>query len=275
MELLRDRSTELEEAGVRAFGISRDSPWTHIAWKQALDLDFPLLSDWNGQASEGFGVAREFRGMRGRAAARGLSDRAGRYGPGPMAVRRLRAPRLRRVDPGRAGFVALACALYLAAAVVATWPAIQHADSRFLGHFHRSGHGHVVPGDYLQANYHLWLVGHQLENGNAPWIDPYSFQPETTPRLNFGGWPFGLPYWPAEAAFGPVVAWNLLILFSYVAAGLSRSRGCGSSGWDGVRRSSAVSRSRSGRIEWRRARGISADRSRSSCLLRSSHSSGR
>jgi len=65
MELLRDRSTELEEAGVRAFGISRDSPWTHIAWKQALDLDFPLLSDWNGEASEAFGIAREFRGMRG------------------------------------------------------------------------------------------------------------------------------------------------------------------------------------------------------------------
>ncbi len=65
MELLRDRSTELAEAGVRAFGISRDSPWTHIAWKQALDLDFPLLSDWNGEASEGFGVVREFRGMRG------------------------------------------------------------------------------------------------------------------------------------------------------------------------------------------------------------------
>jgi peroxiredoxin Q/BCP len=65
MELLRDRSTELEDAGVRAFGISRDSPWTHIAWKQALDLDFPLLSDWNGEASEGFGVVREFRGMRG------------------------------------------------------------------------------------------------------------------------------------------------------------------------------------------------------------------
>jgi len=103
---------------------------------------------------------------------------------------------------------------------VATWPAIQHADSRFLAHFHRSGHGQVVPGDYLQANYHLWLVGHQLENGRAPWIDPYSFQPETSPRLNFGGWPFGLPYWPVEAAFGPVIAWNLLILLSYVAGGL-------------------------------------------------------
>jgi peroxiredoxin Q/BCP len=64
MELLRDRSSELEAANVRAFGISRDSPWTHIAWKQALDLELPLLSDWNGEATEGFGIAREFRGMR-------------------------------------------------------------------------------------------------------------------------------------------------------------------------------------------------------------------
>jgi peroxiredoxin len=62
MELLRDRSPELEEAGVRAFGISRDSPWTHVAWMQALDLTFPLLSDWNAEAVRGFGVAHDFRG---------------------------------------------------------------------------------------------------------------------------------------------------------------------------------------------------------------------
>jgi peroxiredoxin len=65
MELLRDRRPELDEAGVRAYGISRDSPWTHIAWKQALDLDAPLLSDWNAEATEGFGIGRDFRGMRG------------------------------------------------------------------------------------------------------------------------------------------------------------------------------------------------------------------
>jgi len=65
MELLRDRSGELERAGVKAFGISRDSPWTHIAWKQALDLEISLLSDWNGEATDAFGLAREFRGMRG------------------------------------------------------------------------------------------------------------------------------------------------------------------------------------------------------------------
>ena len=64
MELLRDRSTELEQAGVRPFGISRDSAWTHVAWAQTLDLSFPLLSDWNGDAIRSFGVAHDFRGYR-------------------------------------------------------------------------------------------------------------------------------------------------------------------------------------------------------------------
>jgi peroxiredoxin len=63
MELLRDRGAEFEEAGVQPLGISRDSPWTHIAWMQALDLNFPLLSDWNAEAVRGFGVAHEFRGF--------------------------------------------------------------------------------------------------------------------------------------------------------------------------------------------------------------------
>ena len=48
---------------MRPLAISRDSPWTHIAWAQALDLDFGLLSDWNANAVRGFGVARTFRGM--------------------------------------------------------------------------------------------------------------------------------------------------------------------------------------------------------------------
>ena len=64
MELLRDRSGEFEAEGVRVFGVSRDSPWTHVSWAQALDLNFGLLSDWNGEATRGFGVAHEFRGLR-------------------------------------------------------------------------------------------------------------------------------------------------------------------------------------------------------------------
>jgi peroxiredoxin len=31
---------------------------------QALDLDFPLLSDWNAEATQGFAVAFEHNGMR-------------------------------------------------------------------------------------------------------------------------------------------------------------------------------------------------------------------
>ena len=64
MELLRDRGDEFRAAGVQPYGISRDSPWTHVAWTQALDLDFPLLSDWNADATNGFGVAYEHRGLR-------------------------------------------------------------------------------------------------------------------------------------------------------------------------------------------------------------------
>ena len=65
MELLRDRSAEFEQAGVGVFGVSRDSPWTHVAWAQTLDLSFPLLSDWNGEATRAFGVESEFRGHEG------------------------------------------------------------------------------------------------------------------------------------------------------------------------------------------------------------------
>jgi peroxiredoxin len=49
---------------VQPYAISRDSPYTHVAWMQALDLDFPLLSDWNSDATTGFGVGFEFNGMR-------------------------------------------------------------------------------------------------------------------------------------------------------------------------------------------------------------------
>jgi peroxiredoxin len=65
MELLRDRGAEFERAGVQTFGISRDSAWSHIAWSQALDLNFRLLSDWTREAMSAFGVEREFRGHEG------------------------------------------------------------------------------------------------------------------------------------------------------------------------------------------------------------------
>jgi glutaredoxin-dependent peroxiredoxin len=63
MELLRDRRAAFDGLGVQPVGLSRDSPWCHIAWTQALDLNFGLLSDFNGEAVRAFGIGFEFRGF--------------------------------------------------------------------------------------------------------------------------------------------------------------------------------------------------------------------
>jgi hypothetical protein len=117
-----------------------------------------------------------------------------------------------------ARFVLLACALYLAAGVVATWPALRDADDSFLAGG-GAGHGEATPGDHLQSAYILWLPGHQLEHGRAPWLDPYSFQPESEPLVNLQGLVFGLPYWALDRLLGAIGAWNAFTLLSYLLAG--------------------------------------------------------
>jgi peroxiredoxin len=76
---------------VQPVGISRDSPYTHIAWTQALDLNFGLLSDFNGEAVRAFGVGFEFRGFRDVAqrsaflvGADGVVEHAWSYEPGEV-----------------------------------------------------------------------------------------------------------------------------------------------------------------------------------------------
>jgi hypothetical protein len=81
------------------------------------------------------------------------------------------------------------------------------------------GHGEASPGDHLQTGYRLWLAGHQLEHGQQPWVDPYSFRPEAD-QANPAWWPYGLPYWPLVRALGPVLAWNVFTLLCLFAAGL-------------------------------------------------------
>jgi glycosyl transferase family 87 len=135
-----------------------------------------------------------------------------------MAVRGGRGAGLRRAALGRPGLVALLVALYLGAGLLATAPQLGHVGSRFLAEA-TPVPGEAAAGDHLQAEYHLWLVGDQLERGRAPWRDPYTFRPESPPRWNFGGWPFGLPFWPLHALFGPVLGWNLFLLLTYLAAG--------------------------------------------------------
>jgi peroxiredoxin len=62
--LLRDRAADLTAAGIRAFAISRDSPWSHAAWAMTMGTEnVSLLSDWSGEATDGFGVAFVLQGM--------------------------------------------------------------------------------------------------------------------------------------------------------------------------------------------------------------------
>ncbi len=79
--------------------------------------------------------------------------------------------------------------------------------------------GAAAPGDHLQTIWQLWLPGDQVARGAAPWLDPYSFQPEVEPRPNFAGWPFGIVFGLLHALLGTVLAWNAFVLFGYLGAG--------------------------------------------------------
>ena len=50
---------------MRPFGVSRDSYWSHRAWKESLGIDVTLLSDWNGALATRFGAARVWRWLEG------------------------------------------------------------------------------------------------------------------------------------------------------------------------------------------------------------------
>lgn len=118
--------------------------------------------------------------------------------------------------------LAAAVALYALAAAAGTWSALGSASTRFIAAVPEPGVESIEaePGDHLQSIYRFWLVGHQLSQGNAPWQDPYSFQPLVDGQVVLGGWPFGPIWWPLEAVLGAALAWNVLLLATVVAAGL-------------------------------------------------------
>jgi thioredoxin-dependent peroxiredoxin len=55
----RDRMADYERAGIRVYGVSLDSPESHRRFREKHNLNFPLLTDEEGRASEALGVLRE------------------------------------------------------------------------------------------------------------------------------------------------------------------------------------------------------------------------
>jgi alkyl hydroperoxide reductase subunit AhpC len=56
---LRDRHTDWESTGARLFGISRDSRYSHKAWKVHLGLTYSLLADVRGDVARKYGAWNE------------------------------------------------------------------------------------------------------------------------------------------------------------------------------------------------------------------------
>ncbi len=56
MSQLRDEIGRFQEKGVKVLGISADSPWSHRSWAEERGINFPLLSDFNKEVIEEYGV---------------------------------------------------------------------------------------------------------------------------------------------------------------------------------------------------------------------------
>jgi peroxiredoxin Q/BCP len=61
----RDRMEDYAEAGIQVYGVSLDSPESHREFRAKYGLNFPLLTDEGGRASEVLGVLGD-RGVASR-----------------------------------------------------------------------------------------------------------------------------------------------------------------------------------------------------------------
>lgn len=56
---VRDKEVDWQSTGARVFGVSRDSRYSHKAWKDQLGLNYSLLADITGDVARQFGAWNE------------------------------------------------------------------------------------------------------------------------------------------------------------------------------------------------------------------------
>ncbi len=59
MSQLQEEIGRFEEKGATALGISVDSPWSHKAWAEERNMRFPLLSNFQREVVEDYGVKHD------------------------------------------------------------------------------------------------------------------------------------------------------------------------------------------------------------------------
>jgi len=114
---------------------------------------------------------------------------------------------------------------FLLLAVIDTYPLVRYLDKGMpYFPYPEKGHeiGYMVHGDYLQLYYNLWLFKDAL-SGNIPFFtNPYEFSVGEGYMPSFN--PQFLPMSLFFAIFsipGNIIAYNLLVIISYLLAGLS------------------------------------------------------
>ncbi len=76
-------------------------------------------------------------------------------------------------------------------------------------------------GDHLQTAYNLWLWAQALATLRPPWIDPFQFAGVEFTMPQPFGWPLVLVSVPVQWLFGPVAAYNALVLLAFPACALA------------------------------------------------------
>lgn len=111
--------------------------------------------------------------------------------------------RLRRAVPHVAALI-----VYAGLAVLLTWPIARNLDGALLGY----------PGDNLGGVHTLWWVWDQVASGRWPWAVEHYAYPTSTVMFHPSPLMEAIAL-PIVGLFGAVVAFNVLLLASFVASG--------------------------------------------------------
>lgn len=121
----------------------------------------------------------------------------------------------------RAAWPLFYAALVLAAVVVVVGPGALAWDDAFIA-WPVSFPASIAPGDHLQMSYYLWLWQHALATfDHLPWFDPFQFAAGGHAGAQPFGWPLVLVSLPVGFLFGPVAAYNALVVVAFLAAAMA------------------------------------------------------
>jgi hypothetical protein len=121
--------------------------------------------------------------------------------------------------------ITVVCLIFLILALIDTYPLINYIDKGMpYASYPAEGHEitYTAHGDYLQLYYHLWLFKDALFGDTPFFRNPYEFSAGENiwPTFTTQALPLSF-FYAILSPFGEVTAYSLLVIASYILAGLS------------------------------------------------------